>query len=223
MICLEKIPHDSRKCYNPRVLGATKCLFRLRSGSVDRFKQDYSPPSLYEENYVIMSKKTGKKQRAATNRNTENYFKVEISSKCSDGSDDYSVIQGSGEICSDSDGKEITDKDTKDNDDDDDAMTDYSLIDCAGQVPRSLTCSPLSLPSLLAGPDLVQDLPRHSGNKVTRTSSQVQGNKYRLMSREMQNVEEQPKFEREDVCDRQSGRRPGLRRSVSALPERLQG
>ena len=190
---------------------------------MDRFKQDYSPPSLYEENDVIMSKKTGKKQRAATNRNTENYFKVEISSKCSEVSDDYSVIQGSGEICSDSDGKEITDKDTKDNDDD--VMTDYSLIDCAGQVPRSLTCSPLSLPSLLAGPDLVQDLPRHSGNKVTRTSSQVQGNrsKYRLMSGEMKNADKQAMMKREEVCDRQTGRRPLLRRSVSALPERLKG
>ena len=117
--------------------------------------------------------------------------------------------------------KEINEKDTKDNDDD--TMTDYSLIDCAGQVPRSLTCSPLSLPSLLAGPDLVQDLPMYSGNKVTRTSSQVQGNKYRLMSGEMQNAEKQAMMEREDVCDRQSGRRPLLKRSVSALPERLKG
>ena len=93
-----------------------------------------------------------KRRKDEKSEDSAEYFQVEISNRDSGGSDKYSVVCEA----------------TADNNN---ADSDYNLIDCEGQVPRSVPCSPQSLQTLLAEPDLIQDLPPPQARRVARSTS----------------------------------------------------
>ena len=118
----------------------------------------------------------GKSQRQPENsEDSSDYFQVEISNRHSGGSDKYSVIEEkAGE-----ENKVVSEKE----DDTNPTPCDYNIIDVTGLVPRSVNCSPLSLHTFLAGPDIIKDLPAAPARKVGRSISFLSQGEYQRIRR----------------------------------------
>ena len=118
---------------------------------------------------------------------------MEISKRHSGGSEAYSVI-----------GEKIDD--------------DYNIIDLTGLIPRSVNCSPLSLHTYLAGPDLIRDLPPQQGKKVGRSISFLSHGEYQRIRR----TERHPvikKTNHQPVERERTGKAGTVKRSLSAVTE----
>ena len=157
------------------------------------------------------------------NQNSENYFQIVISNRHSSGSDKYSVIEERDNINT-SENKDTIEKDTKDNLANADGVSDYSIIDVTGLVPRSVNCSPLSLQTFLTGPDLIKDLPAATGRRVGRSISFLsQGEGQRMQGRmgrqELIKTGEMMRPE-QGQTGRVASKQGALQRSMSAVTER---
>jgi hypothetical protein len=137
--------------------------------------------------------KNKNQQKASDNVGKQNYFQVEISKRHSGGSEAYSVIE-------DADGD------------------DYKIIDLTGLIPRAVNCSPLSLHTYLAGPDLIRDLPPPLGKKVGRSISFLSHGEYQRIRR----TERTPvvkKINHQPVERERTEKAVTVKRSLSAVTE----
>jgi hypothetical protein len=165
-----------------------------------------------QKDKVTTTKTNSKNQRkTADSEDSDNYFQVEISNRHSGGSDKYSVI---GE----KDGGDTTTvSDQKDN------TGDYNIIDMTGLVPRSVNCSPLSLHTFLAGPDLIRDLPAAPGRKVGRSISFLSHSEYQRMRRPEKHLvmkASERMNPQSGQADRLTSKPVTVKRSLSAVIER---
>ena len=95
---------------------------------------------------------------------------------------------------------------------------DYNIIDLPGLIPRSVNCSPLSLHTYLAGPDLIRDLPLPQGKKVSRSISSLSHGEYQRIRR----TERHPvikKTKHQPVERERTGKAGTVKRSLSAVTE----
>ena len=133
-----------------RLLDSSAYLTRLKSTMESKRLKDKKDDKIQSlpQDKVTKDRKLKRQRRKEENHNGDSYFQVEISNRHSSGSDKYSVIEERDNIKT-SENKDTIEKDTEDDLANADAVTDYSIIDVTGLVPRSVNCSPLSLQTFL--------------------------------------------------------------------------
>ena len=147
-----------------------------------------------------------KRRKEEKSEDSAEYFQVEISNRHSGGSDKYSVLCEATADNNDIENKVAATENE----------SDYNLIDCEGLVPRSVPCSPQSLKTLLAEPDLIQDLPPPQARRLARSTSFSQGE----YSRGMREGEWR-KLNTAVMPEQRLDKKPRMvKRSLSAVTER---